>query len=68
MQISANDLLTAFSSESATLIQRCVLAELRAKALQSALSETRRQLAEATQARVTVDGEALSRDSGSPVP
>lgn len=57
IQINANDILDAFGTETASLIQRVVVAELRIKALQRALKETQAEL-----------DEALSRDSGSPVP
>lgn len=37
VQVNINELLTAFSGEVATLVQRAIIAEQKAKALQTAL-------------------------------
>lgn len=68
VQINANDLLVAFGAENASLIQRVIIAELRAKSLQTALTSTREELAAATQASVVDNGEGSVPTSGQPLP
>jgi hypothetical protein len=59
VQINANDILSAFAVENANLIQRLVVAELRVKALERALEETKAELAKA-RTPVVDDADALS--------
>lgn len=72
VQINANDLLTGFAGEVAALMQRVVLADLRIRALQRALTETQEELVAAQQelasAQAGGNGEALSPDESQPVP
>jgi hypothetical protein len=73
VQINANDILAAFATEVASLMQRVVVAELQVKALRRALKETQTELATEL-SRVRDDGPpteempALSFDEPTPVP
>ena len=72
VQINANDLLVGYANETAQLLQRVVLADLRIRALSKALTETQQELEQTQRELVSqqiADHEAdLSRDSDSPVP
>lgn len=73
IQINANDLLSGFAVENAQLIQRVVLADLRIRALEKALAETRQELEQAQRELVSerslADHEAdLSRTRDVPLP